>query len=161
MPISIFRWADGPFVLFDDLDRRRRYALDACRAQALLDRLESHVDGRLDRSLMVEQRVTRDPNRDLTVTDIYLQDCDNLFEVMTATGPMLSLSRAEVGTLLLLAVAASTETELPPPRNLPDLLQHSRSLEAPVDIAAIKAPLALPIWALDPAIAARLESGAA
>lgn len=161
MTISIFRWADGPYVLFEDRDRQRRYALDGCRARALLERLESHVDGTLDRSLVVEQRVTRDPSRDLTVTDIYVQDCDNLFEVMTATGPMLSLSPTEAGTLLLLAVATSVETELPQPQNLPELLPPSLPLDAPVDIAAAKASLGLPIWALPSAAIARPESGAA
>jgi len=161
MSISIYRWADGPYVLFDDRDSRRRYVLDGCRARTLVDRLQSHVDSSPDRSLVIEQRVTRDPNRDLTVTDIYVQDCDDLFEVMTATGPMLSLSPTEAGTLLLLAVATSVESELPQPWNLPELLPPSLPLEAPVDIAAAKASLGLAIWALPPAAIARPESGAA
>ncbi|HET9661769.1 MAG TPA: hypothetical protein VFP05_15685 [Thermomicrobiales bacterium] len=154
MTISIFRWADGPFVLFDDLDRQRRYALDTGRARALLDRLESHVDGRLDRSLVVEQRVTRDPNRDLTVTDIYVQDCDNLFEVMTATGPMLSLSPTEAGTLLLVAVDASARAEILEAGAIPAVIQHSPPLESSVDLMGALPALALPLPAMTSAMTA-------
>ncbi len=161
MAISIFRWADGPYLAFEDPETNRSYLLDACRAQLLLDRLGAHVGSDPDRTLVIDRHVTRDPCRDLTVTDIYIQDCDNIFEVITATAPMLSLSPIEGGTLLLLAVAASQENELQPARNRFERMTNTRPLDVPPDIAPVSTPLPLPIWALGSVMAVVPDGGIA
>jgi hypothetical protein len=88
------------------------------------------------------------------VTDIYVQDCDNLFEVMTATGPMLSLSPTEAGTLLLVAVDASARAEILEAGAIPAVIQHSPPLESSVDLMGALPALALPLPAMTSAMTA-------
>lgn len=159
MTISIFRWADGPYLAFDDSETCRRYTLDACHAQSLLDRLGAHIGSDPDGTLVVDRHAIRDPCRDLTVTDMFLQECDNLFEVMTATAPMLLLSLAEGGTLLLLAVAASSSTELQPPRTRLERLPDPHPPVVPLDILPPSTAPAMPIWMLTSARAEGSEAG--
>jgi hypothetical protein len=102
MAISIYRWTDGPYLAFDDQDGKR-YVLECARAEELLQRLSAHICQTADRGLVIDRRFVRDRLRDLTVTELYYQDCDNVFEVITATGPMLVLSPLEAGTALRLA----------------------------------------------------------
>lgn len=124
MAISIYRWADGPYLGFNDQDDRR-YILEAGRATTLLDRLGAHFCGGPDRALVVDRHFRRDLQRDLVVTDIYLQDCDDLFEVMTAASPMLLVSPRETCTLLLMAIETSTNAENRPDREIPRFLKDS------------------------------------
>jgi hypothetical protein len=152
MTISIFRWTDGPYLAFEDHERQRRYVLDSCRAQSLLDRLGAHVGSGLDRTLVIDLGIVRDPVRDLTVTDIYVQDCDNLFEVITATGPILLVSPIEAGTLLLLAVDMPVGAGLQPVRTMPGHVDGALPPAAPADAVAARTSLALPIWTVAPAL---------
>jgi hypothetical protein len=124
MAISIFRWTDGPYLAFNDQDDRR-YILEGGRATTLLDRLGAHFCDRPDRALVIDRHFTRDLQRDLVITDIFLQDCDNLFEVMTATSPMLLASPRETCTLLLMAADILAATENRPDREIPNFLKDS------------------------------------
>jgi hypothetical protein len=103
MAISIYRWTDGPYLAFNDQDGKR-YVLYRSHAAELLQRLSAHICQATDRGLVIDRRFVRDRVRDLTVIELYYQDCDNCFEVITATGPMLLLSPVETGTMLRLAV---------------------------------------------------------
>ncbi|MCA9858198.1 MAG: hypothetical protein KC438_00680 [Thermomicrobiales bacterium] len=118
MTISIFRWTDGPYLAFTD-PNERRYILEGERAILLLDRVRAHIAPAPDRSLIVDQRFVRNPVRDLNVIEIYLQDCDNLFEVLTPTGPILQATAIEVGTMLWLAVEPVSHVETRLPRSFP------------------------------------------
>lgn len=114
MTISVFRWTDGPYLAFDDPDGRR-YLLEQERAALLLERMRAHIASTPDRTLVTYRHFFRDPTRDLTVIEIYLQDCDDLFEIITATGPILHATSSEVGTLLRLAFEPLSPAE-PRPR---------------------------------------------
>lgn len=103
MCITVYRWSDGPYLAFTDQDDRR-YVLERDRASIVLARMRAHLPREPDRSLVIDRRFERDPKRDLIVLDMYLQDCDNYFEIVTATGPFLLATLAESGTLLLLAI---------------------------------------------------------
>jgi hypothetical protein len=124
MAISIYRRTDGPYLAFDDQDGRR-YILERSRAVELLRRLNAHVCPTADRGLLNDRRFARDPLRDLTITELYYQDCENQFEVVTATGPMLVLSPREAGTVLRLAVERVGLDEIRTLRETPQFVEDA------------------------------------
>ena len=99
MAISIYRWTDGPYLAFNDQDSRR-YVLYPSRAAELLRRLGAHVSQVADRALIIDRRFVRDHLRDLTVTELYYQDCGNYFELITATAPVLLLSPGDPDSII-------------------------------------------------------------
>ncbi len=124
MAISVYRWTDGPYLAFTD-DNNRRYVLERGRAALLLDRMRAHLDAEPNRDLLVHRRFVRDPQRDLPVIEMYLQDCDNLIEVYTATSPMLLITLVESSTLLRTAAERVPPLRPRQQRDLPRFLQES------------------------------------
>jgi hypothetical protein len=124
MAISVYRWTDGPYLAFTD-DNDRRYVLERGRAALLLDRLRAHLAQEPNRDLVVHRRFIRDPERDLCVIDLYLQDCDDLIEVITPTSPILLISLVESCTLLRLAPVNAPALRPCMERDLPGFLQES------------------------------------
>ncbi len=103
MTISIYRWTDGPYLAFNDPDDKR-YVLERARAADILRRMSARVGDVADRHLVIDRRFAADPLRDRIVLELYYQDCDNVFEVVTANGPVLPISPVEAGTILRLAL---------------------------------------------------------
>jgi hypothetical protein len=124
MAISVYRWTDGPYLAFTD-DNDRRYVLERGRAALLLDRMRAHLCAEPNRDLLVHRRFIRDPQRDLPVIEMYLQDCDNLIEVYTATSPMLLITLVESSTLLRTAAERVPPLRARQERDLPRFLQDS------------------------------------
>lgn len=128
MPITIYRWTDGPYRAFTD-HLGHRYILRDDRAAVLIDRLSAHLSGPADPSLHVDRRFTYDPCRDLTVSDIFFQDCDDCFEIMTATGPLLVATRRELVSLLGCLSTQPAHRGIRRRKDIPNFVQESpRSL---------------------------------
>jgi hypothetical protein len=124
MAISVYRWTDGPYLAFTD-DNDRRYVLERGRAALLLDRMRARLSAEPNRDLLVHRRFIRDPQRDLPVLEMYLQDCDNVIEVITATSPVLLISLVETSTLLRLAFDSVPALRARQEREIPRFLQES------------------------------------
>lgn len=124
MAISVYRWTDGPYLAFTD-DKDRRYVLERERAIALFERMHAHLCDAPNRTFVVNRRFTRDPQRDLMVLDMYLQDCDNLVEIMTKSSPILRVSLQESCTVLRLAVETAPSVHAHHAWEPPAFLQES------------------------------------
>lgn len=124
MALSVYRWTDGPYLAFTDRTERR-YVLERDRAAALLERMDARLRAEPDRPIMLNRRFARDPQRDLTVNDMYVQDCDNHVEVITATGPILLVTLAESHMLLRLAIDRAWMDEDRQQRDMPSFLRES------------------------------------
>jgi len=120
-------------VAFRD-QNERHYVLDGARASSLLERLAAHLCPTPAYGLLVDRRFQHDLRHTFPVTELYYQDCDNVFEVMTATAPVLYLSSVEVGTILLLAIDMATKDSVRAVRMLPQLHRHERGLRPPVAV---------------------------
>jgi hypothetical protein len=87
--------------------------------------MRAHLSVEPNRDLLVHRRFIGDPQRDLPVLEMYLQDCDNFIEVFTATSPVLLISLVESCTLLRLAFERVPALRPRQERELPRFLQES------------------------------------
>ena len=74
-------------------------------------------------SLVIERRFSRDDATDLWVSDIYFQECDNLFEVMTSNAPILLIAPGELCTVLRYSPDRVPRCPTSPSPEIPEFMQ--------------------------------------